>query len=84
MNCPYGTFLCVFDQFCVSIINVCNGKYECFDKTDELSCNNTQNVFICQNGDRINVLNVCDTIFDCTDKSDETFCNFIGKKKQMQ
>ncbi|XP_053376467.1 atrial natriuretic peptide-converting enzyme-like [Mercenaria mercenaria] len=59
----------------------CNGISECFDSSDEISCNRPddgsciEEEFTCPDGRCIHVSKVCDFVEDCVEAADE-FCEF--------
>lgn len=65
-------------MFCVLNQQVCDGRYDCFDKSDEKNCKNYCNAthsFKCKDGKNcINQLEVCNGRKDCVDGSDEVNC----------
>ncbi|CAD5126851.1 DgyrCDS14881 [Dimorphilus gyrociliatus] len=64
-------------QYCISNIYLCDGVYDCFDKSDETNCSSPMNnlYFKCDNGTKLlNYVLICDKFNDCKDKSDEKNC----------
>lgn len=79
-ECASGTFKCQKDEFCINVKYVCDGFFDCFDRTDEIGCSsletiNSTNRFQCSDKSFfIGLQLVCDFIPDCPDKSDEKDC----------
>lgn len=66
------------DLFCINIKYLCDGFYDCYDKSDEMNCpeNSTLNRFLCNDHSQlIGTQLVCDFIKDCKDGSDEIDCS---------
>ncbi|XP_054159296.1 basement membrane-specific heparan sulfate proteoglycan core protein-like isoform X2 [Oppia nitens] len=61
---------------CIPREYVCDGDYDCTDRSDELNCihNCEANQFQCENGRCILKFWRCDSDNDCGDNSDEKFC----------
>lgn len=78
-HCKANFFQCKNDHFCVSMRYVCDGIFDCYDKTDEENCQNDMvDKFLCDDDTRsIHYTLVCDGIPDCQDKTDEIPCGFI-------
>ncbi|XP_070203110.1 G-protein coupled receptor GRL101-like [Littorina saxatilis] len=59
---------------------LCDGKYDCQDRSDETNCHKPQfaplqtSSFICRKFQAVPVLQRCDGMPDCFDESDEEFC----------
>lgn len=68
------TFECKHDKFCIGIKFVCDGVFDCFDKSDEEDCPISY-VFKCENKNSISINQVCDFEDDCGDSSDEKDCS---------
>lgn len=71
---------------CIKASQVCNGKAECADKSDEdckhIACRVDQ--FKCEDGPCIEGHLRCDGNFNCDDKSDEKNCKFTCAENQIK
>lgn len=75
VSCPAGLFRCFPHDYCISILNVCDGIVDCNNGYDEENCENDYK-FVCSNHNQnISILNVCDYTINCLDGSDEKFCS---------
>ena len=79
------SFRCDRNTNCISLERVCNGHYDCEDKTDEIQCSpppcNTTTHFHCADGSCINKDQLCDGVDDCASAEDESSA-MCGKHKQ--
>lgn len=73
VSCPVGTYKCRIGEFCISVINLCDGYFDCPDSEDEKNCQDTLK-FTCNTGQILSVKTVCNFFKDCPDGSDEEFC----------
>ncbi|KAF5897937.1 low-density lipoprotein receptor-related protein 2-like isoform X5, partial [Clarias magur] len=78
-DCKSPSVLCESTSICMTPVQLCDGKLDCPDGSDELSClhscHNTGD-FLCKN--RRNCIEqdlVCDGRSDCSDGSDEVDCS---------
>ncbi|XP_066593540.1 basement membrane-specific heparan sulfate proteoglycan core protein [Prorops nasuta] len=74
--CQYDESTCSNGE-CISKLQVCNGKFDCTDGSDELRCSPhgcEPNEFRCQNTQCVSKLWRCDGEKDCVDGSDEENC----------
>lgn len=71
-----GKFECIFDKFFINVKHVCDGYFDCFDKSDEKNCTNfKESSFLCHDKKQyIGIQLVCDFVQDCHDNSDELNC----------
>ncbi|XP_023289425.1 vitellogenin receptor, partial [Orussus abietinus] len=81
-ECERGEFMCE-NKRCIQRSWVCDKFDDCGDKSDEINCDNNDNVnlannastscegFRCTSGFCISYKNVCDGVRDCSDGSDE-------------
>ncbi|CAD5121128.1 DgyrCDS9667 [Dimorphilus gyrociliatus] len=77
VSCTGTTFHCSYENICISLIQVCDGKYDCSNGEDERNCSEYFK-FQCQsNNQSVPYQNVCDYRYDCNDKSDEIFCDLV-------
>lgn len=74
-------FYCVKSRICLSYVNVCDGKKDCFFNEDEENCTNTELTFFfnCHSHrqQRISFKKICDYHNDCYDGSDEKYCSTL-------
>uniref|UniRef100_A0A6P8Q1I7 MAM and LDL-receptor class A domain-containing protein 1 n=1 Tax=Geotrypetes seraphini TaxID=260995 RepID=A0A6P8Q1I7_GEOSA len=85
-TCGSELFTCVYEKQCVPLSAKCNGKDDCRDGTDEMTClsedTSTLPPLVCQatelqcaNQECIPSLFKCDGVPDCQFKEDETNCS---------
>ncbi|XP_046665505.1 sortilin-related receptor-like isoform X3 [Homalodisca vitripennis] len=78
-------FRCRQDGSCIPLRQVCDGKYQCPDYSDEMSCSHSNvpivpgpscgvGLFPCDNK-CLPMVMMCDGHIDCTDETDEHNCN---------
>ncbi|KAK4295458.1 hypothetical protein Pmani_031978 [Petrolisthes manimaculis] len=74
-------FNCSNGVYCVSVLWLCDGDFDCLDRSDEANC--TKNMckatdHRCGDGHCIYGNWVCDGEPDCSDESDERSCNTVS------
>ncbi|CAD5114595.1 DgyrCDS3682 [Dimorphilus gyrociliatus] len=74
-SCPKGFFACKPENFCISIVQVCDEIPDCPTANDELNCSGSIE-FICENMERVPMTSLCNHRIDCSDNSDEKHCEF--------
>lgn len=90
-NCKFGPkrcspkeFKCVHSMGCIPLNDVCNGRDDCGDNSDEWGCVNkkTDHItplkcdgFVCKSGECIDFFKRCNRRPDCFDGSDEVNCS---------
>ncbi|XP_071958809.1 degenerin unc-8-like [Antedon mediterranea] len=58
---------------CIDKTDLCNDKEDCYDYSDERSCNCSR--ILCNNKKCVNIYADCNGLDECGDGSDEMFCN---------
>lgn len=78
--CNEFSFLCKFDKICINLASECNGKFDCFDQTDEANCTEIFSLSHPYSKIQINPLFMCDYVQHYSNGEDEDFCcmNFIS------
>ena len=79
--CPPDTWICLDGLWCIGTGQLCDGRNECLDGSDESESLCTPpcpaDMFVCADGSQcINSLGECDGVAQCKDRSDESeaFC----------
>lgn len=74
-----GEFKCLKDGFFINLKYVCDGFFDCFDKSDEKNCSKSNDsYFLCHDKSKlIGIQLVCDFVYDCPDDSDELHCGLL-------
>ncbi|XP_054168279.1 sortilin-related receptor-like [Oppia nitens] len=82
-NCSEHEFKCVHSLGCIPLSDVCNGKDNCGDGSDEWGCRNEKTDYIkphkcigftCKSGECVELYKRCNHRPDCFDSSDEDNC----------
>lgn len=84
LACPKTLWSCTNNEGCFRQDMMCDGNFDCLDKSDELECyqnyqsdnviakdDGKRSLFYCGGGERIGTDKVCNGIVDCKDFSDE-------------
>ena len=83
-NCMPGRYFECSDGECILNIYICDGKFDCYDKSDELMCQFISEsfhlnicsyfLFRCADDECISISKLCDDKADCDNQSDEVRC----------
>lgn len=76
-KCPFMTFHCVKDNYCISFNQICNGLNDCFSGEDEDDCPKQITYQCLLPKQRIPIKQFCNNRKDCIDNSDEENCSKI-------
>lgn len=76
--CPINTFFCKNDKICISSLEVCDGKSDCFSGEDEFDCKKLSKFHCLTGGETIPYQYLCNNKQDCNDGSDEKFCGIFS------
>ena len=77
VSCGSFQFKCTTTNKCIHKAELCDGRDDCGDRSDETKCTTCQHVdlFRCTNASKcIPKLRECDRVIDCPDGSDEQNC----------
>ncbi|XP_048451325.1 prolow-density lipoprotein receptor-related protein 1-like isoform X2 [Rhincodon typus] len=82
-RCDEKKIQCNDGTFCLDKKNVCDGKTDCADGSDEINCPNTTCLGMqwpCRNQKCIPMIAKCNGVDECGDNSDEEFCEAEHKE----